>query len=68
MARGENELIKGFEKAPLHCYLPTKQHEEYSMPKAAAKSHRSNLFHSHLCRNLLLSHLIELPIQRAFRS
>ena len=37
------------------------------MPQTTAKSHKSKLFHTQLTRNLLLSHLSELPIERAFK-
>ena len=37
------------------------------MPQASAKTHKSKLFHSHLVRNLLRSHLMELPIKRDFK-
>jgi len=32
-----------------------------------AKSHKSKLFHTQLVRNLTLSHIVELPCQRAFK-
>jgi len=68
MARGEKELEVNLQKVPLHGYMPTKNHEEFQMPKASAKSYRSKLYHTHLCRNLLLSHLVSMPIQREFKS
>ena len=44
------------------------RHSLYAMPKVDCKSHKSKLFHSQLARNLLMGHITELPIQRAFRS
>jgi hypothetical protein len=47
--------------------MPLEDHDKFRMPQAAAKSHKSKLYHTHLVRNLLLSHLVDLPIQRAFK-
>lgn len=45
-----------------------KRHKLYAMPKVDCKTHKSKLFHSKLARNILMSHIAELPIQRAFKS
>ena len=44
-----------------------KTHAKFAMPKVDCKSHKSKLYHSKLARNLLMSHLSEIPIQRAFK-
>ena len=68
LARGEKELQSNLNKVPWHCYMPSdERHSEYEMPKTTAKTHQSKLFHSKLARNLLLSHINELPIKRAFK-
>ena len=67
LARGEKELCSGLEKIPFHCYMPVKNHDQFKMPKVNAKTHASNLYHSHLVRNLTLSHLVDMPIRRAFK-
>jgi 23S rRNA G2445 N2-methylase RlmL len=61
-ARGENELKLNLQKLPFHCYMPIKDHEKFKMPQATAKSHKSKIYHTHLARNLLLSHIVDLPI------
>ena len=68
IARGEKELETAFQKLPLHCYLPTKEHKQFEMPQCSAKSWKSKLYHTHLIRNMLFGHLRDLPIQRAFKS
>ena len=55
-------------KVPWHSYMPTdERHSQYQMPQTGAKCHKSKLYHEHMVRNLLLSHLSELPIIRAFK-
>jgi 23S rRNA G2445 N2-methylase RlmL len=65
--RGEEELKQNLQKLPFHGYLPIKDHHKFRTPQVTAKSHKSKLYHTHLARNLVLSHLVELPIQRAFK-
>ena len=49
--------------------MPTgEDHVDYAMPKVDCKSHMSAIFHTKLARNILMSHLSEVPIQRAFKS
>ena len=62
-ARGEKELKMGLAKVPWHCYMPTgKDHSKFAMPKIDCKTHQSAIYHSKLARNLLMSHVAELPI------
>ena len=61
LARGEKELQTNLHKLPFHCFMPIKDHLKFRMPQCSAKSHKSKLYHTHLVRNLLLSHLVELP-------
>ena len=68
LARGEKELKTGLQKVPWHCYIPTdKRHLNYALPKIDCKTHKSKLFHSKLARNILMGHITDLPIQRAFK-
>ena len=68
-ARGEKELKMGLAKVPWHCYMPTgEDHSKFALPKIDCKTHQSAIYHSKLARNLLMSHVAELPIQREFRS
>lgn len=47
--------------------MPTdEKHKEFLMPQTDCKSHKSKLFHTKLVRNLLLAHINDLPISRAF--
>ena len=47
--------------------MPTdERHAEFLMPQTDCKSHKSKLFHTKLVRNILLGHINELPISRAF--
>ena len=67
-ARSEKELQSNLRKVPFHCYLPVNDtHRDYKFPQTRAKVHASKLFHSNLVRNLLLTHVSELPIARAFK-
>ena len=68
-ARGEKELKIGLQKVPWHCYMPTDaRHLDYAAPKVDCKTHKSKLFHSKMARNILMGHINEVPIERAFKS
>ena len=68
LARGEKELENNLQKVPWHVFMPCdERHTQYELPRTTAKSFKSKLFHDHLIRNLLLSHISELPIRRAFK-
>ena len=43
------------------------KHADFELPKTSAKSFKSKLYHEHLIRNLLLSHISSIPIKRAFK-
>jgi len=68
-ARGEKELKSGLQKVPWHCYMPAdERHKLYAMPKVDCKTHKSKLYHSKLARNILMGHIAELPVNRAFKA
>lgn len=48
--------------------MPTDEnHSKFAMPKVDCKSHMSKIFHTKLARNIVMSHLSEIPIERAFK-
>ena len=39
LARGEKELMTGFQKLPWHAYMPSDDSSKFTMPKVDCKSH-----------------------------
>lgn len=66
MARGEEELRTNLQKLPWSCYLPIKRFDEFSMPPTRANCHQSKLFHSKMVREILMSEINDLPIQKDY--
>jgi hypothetical protein len=63
-ARGEEELRTSLQKLPWSAYLPMKNYEQFRLPPTRAASHKSNLFHTQLVREVLLQEINDLPIRR----
>jgi hypothetical protein len=65
-ARGEEEPRKNLRKLAWNCYFPIKNYEDFKMAPTRAKSHKSNLFHEKMIREILLQEVNDLPIWKDY--